>query len=258
MTTRPVALVTGGTRGIGLGIARALASDGYDLVLCGRRAEEDVAEAIDGLKSLEADVIYCRGDISDLSSHADILSSAKERFGRLDLLVNNAGIAPPERKDILEASEQSYDQVMTVNLKAPYFLTQAVAGWMIEQRNASPDYRGCIVFVTSVSADTASVARGEYCVSKAGLSMAAQLWAVRLAEFDLPVYEIRPGIIQTDMTAGVTAKYDELIANGLLLEPRWGRPEDIGKAVAMLAAGNLPYATGQILTLDGGLGMKRL
>jgi 3-oxoacyl-[acyl-carrier protein] reductase len=258
MTDKPVALVTGGTRGIGLGIATSLASDGYDLALFGRRAEEDVVGAIEGLQDLGADVIYCRGDISELSSHAKLLDEVKERFCRLDLLVNNAGIAPPERKDILEAGEESYDKVMAINLKAPYFLTQAAANWMIEQRDAVPDFRGCIVFVTSVSADTASVARGEYCLSKAGLSMAAQLWAVRLAEFDLPVYEVRPGIIKTDMTAGVTEKYDDLIADGLLLEPRWGQPEDIGMAVAMLARGDLPYATGQVLTLDGGLGTKRL
>ncbi len=258
MNTRPVALVTGGTRGIGLGIATMLASDGYDLALCGRRAADEVSNAIDALKGLGADVLYSRGDIADLDSHAALLAKIREHFGRLDLLVNNAGIAPPERKDILEASEESYDAVMGINLKAPYFLTQAVANWMIEHRGAVQDFRGCIVFVTSVSADTASVARGEYCVSKAGLSMAAQLWATRLAEYDLPVYEIRPGIIKTDMTAGVVEKYDDLIANGLLLEPRWGRPEDIGKAVAMLARGDLPYSTGQVLTMDGGLGMKRL
>ena len=258
MNTKPVALVTGGTRGIGLGIATTLASDGYDLVLCGRRTEAEVSESIDALKALGAGVLYCRGDIADLKTHADLLANVKERLGRLDLLVNNAGIAPTERKDILEASEESYDRVMAVNLKAPYFLTQAVANWMIEQRSAVDDFRGAIVFVTSVSADTASVARGEYCVSKAGLSMAAQLWAVRLAEFDLPVYEIRPGIIKTDMTAGVIEKYNDLINKGLLLEPRWGRPEDIGKAVAMLARGDLPYSTGQVLTMDGGLGAKRL
>jgi 3-oxoacyl-[acyl-carrier protein] reductase len=258
MTGRPVALVTGGTRGIGLGIATSLASDGYDLALCGRRAEEEVTDAVKGLQALGVDVVYCRGDIGELSSHGTLLGEVKEHFGRLDLLVNNAGIAPPERKDILEAGEYSYDKVMAINLKAPYFLTQAAANWMIAQRDTIQDFRGCIVFVTSVSADTASVARGEYCLSKAGLSMAAHLWAVRLAEFDLPVYEVRPGIIKTDMTAGVTEKYDDLIADGLLLEPRWGQPKDIGKAVAMLARGDLPYATGQVLTLDGGLGAKRL
>ncbi len=258
MTEKRVALVTGGTRGIGLGIAMALAADGHDLALCGRRPADDVSVAVDALKAEGADVIYCRGDIGELSWHADLLGEVKERFGRLDVLVNNAGIAPPERKDILEAGEDSYDRVMAVNLKAPYFLTQAAANWMIQQRGAAQGFRGCIVFVTSISADTASVARGEYCVSKAGLSMAAHLWAVRLAEFDLPVFEVRPGIVKTDMTADVTGKYDDLIADGLLLEPRWGRPEDIGRAVAMLARGDLPYSTGQVLTMDGGLGTKRL
>lgn len=258
MSDKPVALVTGGTRGIGLGVASTLASDGYDLALCGRRPEADISDAMDELKSLGAEVVYCQGDLGDLTSHAGIMDGIKERFGRLDLLVNNAGIAPSERKDILEASPESYDQVMGVNLKAPYFLTQAAANWMVEQSKASSDFKGSIVFVTSISADTASVARGEYCISKAGLSMAAQLWAVRLAEFGVPVYEIRPGIIQTDMTAGVTEKYDNLIADGLLLEPRWGRPEDIGKAVSSLARGDVPYSTGQVLTLDGGMGVKRL
>lgn len=163
-----------------------------------------------------------------------------------------------ERKDILEASEESFDWILRVNLQGPFFLTQAVANWMIEQRRNSPEFAGCIVNITSISAATASVNRGEYCISKAGLAMATSLWAVRLAEYDIRVYEVRPGIIQTDMTAGVQARYDTQIAGGLLLQARWGMPEDVGRAVAMLARGDLPYSTGQVVMVDGGFSVARL
>ena len=172
--------------------------------------------------------------------------------------MNNAGVAPSVRADLLEAGEESFDRLLRVNLKGPYFLTQSVARWMIEQKEASDDWTGCIVNVTSVSATVASPNRGEYCVSKAGLAMASRLWAVRLAELGIPVYEVRPGIIRTDMTAGVAGTYDALIADGLVPERRWGTPEDVGRAVAVLAAGEMPYATGAVLVVDGGLTLPRL
>jgi NAD(P)-dependent dehydrogenase (short-subunit alcohol dehydrogenase family) len=186
------------------------------------------------------------------------VQAVRERFGRLNVLVNNAGVAPQVRADILEAGEESFERLIRINLQAPYFLTQAVARWMIVQKQADPDFSACIVFITSISATVASVNRGDYCISKAGLSMAAQLWAVRLAEFGIPVYEVRPGIIRTDMTAPVQERYDRLIAKGLTLQPRWGTPDDVGKAVAMLVRGDLPYSTGAVIVVDGGLTVPRL
>jgi NAD(P)-dependent dehydrogenase (short-subunit alcohol dehydrogenase family) len=179
-----------------------------------------------------------------------------QRFGRLDLLVNNAGVAPRERRDILEATRESFDRLLRINLRGPYFLTQAAARYMLERK--STDFRGCILFITSISAVAASVNRGEYCISKAGLAMASLLWAARLAGEGIRVYEVRPGIIRTDMTAGVAANYDRLIAEGLTLQRRWGTPEDVGRAVAMLARGDLDYSTGQVLVVDGGLSVRRL
>lgn len=182
----------------------------------------------------------------------------RARFGRLDVLVNNAGVAPLERRDLLDATEESFDRVLGVNLRGPYFLTQAAARWMIEQKRQDLSFSGCIINVSSVSAVAASVNRGEDRVAKAGLSMATQLWAARLGEFDIPVFEVRPGIVRTDMTAGVTEKYDRLIAGGLLVQARWGEPADVGRAVAMLARGDLAYSTGQVIDVDGGLGVRRL
>ena len=255
---RRVALVTGGTRGIGLGAARALAAGGFDLVICGVRAEREAAAALKELRSLGARVIYAQADVSDAAARERLVAAARREFGRLHVLVNNAGMAPKERADLLDATEESFERVVKVNLQGPYFLTQRCARWMIEQRQADPAWRGCVINVSSISATVASVNRGEYCVSKAGVAMATKLWAARLGEFGIPVYEIRPGVVKTDMTAAVTAKYDKLIAEGLLVESRWGAPEDVGKAVALLARGDLPYATGQVLTVDGGLTLARL
>jgi len=258
-SARRVALVTGGSRGIGLGIAVALAKEGFDIAINGRRPAEDVAESIRAIEAAGADVTYCRADIADADSRRAMLDAVRTRFGRLDLLVNNAGVAPAERADLLDASEQSFERLMRINLQGPYFLTQAAARWMIEQRRANEAFRGCVVNVGSISATVVSVNRGEYCVSKAGVAMATQLWAARLAEFGIDVYEVRPGIIETDMTAGVKEKYDRLLTEtDLVVEKRWGRPEDIGRAVAALARGDLPYATGQVITQDGGLTMVRL
>lgn len=252
-----VALVTGGTRGIGLAIAKSLAREGYDLALCGTREEGAVRETLAGLRSLAAEVLYFQSDISEPCARKALMLGLRETAGRLDLLVNNAGVAPKQRKDMLEGTEESFEWVLRVNLQGPYFLTQAVANWMIEQKGTEARFNGCIINVTSVSATVASTNRGEYCISKAGLAMASSLWAVRLAEFGIPVYEVRPGVIATDMTAGVREKYDRLIAGGLLLQPRWGLPEDVGKAVAMLARGDVPYSTGQVIMVDGGLTVLR-
>ncbi len=253
-----IALITGGTRGIGLGIAQALARAGYDLALNGVRDEAQVTGAIAELEVLGAQVVYCRGDVSDPQAREAILRQVQKSFGTLHVLVNNAGVAPLQRADITEATETSFDRVLRINLQGPYFLTQAVADWMIRQQAQSNGFTGCIIFVTSISARLASVNRGEYCISKAGLSMAAKLWAVRLGEFGLPVYEVRPGVIHTDMTAAVQARYDGLIADSLTVEGRWGEPDDVGRAVAALVRGDLPYSTGQVLTIDGGLTLPRL
>lgn len=256
--SKRVALVTGGSRGVGYGIAQALAAEGWNLVIVGRRSADDVATNLDALRETGSDVLYCRMDMADLEAHAPMLAQVRERFGGLHLLVNNAGVAPKQRLDVLEATVESYDWVMGVNLRGPYFLMQAAARWMVEQRQADPDCCCCIINVSSISATVASPSRGEYCLSKAALSMATQLWAVRLGEFGIPVYEVRPGITLTDMTAGVKEKYDKLLAEGLCVQPRWGLPDDVGRAVAMLGRGDLAYSTGQVLMVDGGLTLPRL
>lgn len=253
-----VVLVTGGGRGIGLGISKCLASDGCDVVVCGTRPEEQVREAMDELRALGVNVLYFRADVADREARDRLLSEINAHFGRLNVLVNNAGVAPKVRADILEATEESYERVMRINLQGPYFLTQAVARWMIERQREHGHSEGCIVNISSVSATVASPSRGEYCISKAGLSMASRLWAVRLGEYGFPVYEVRPGVIRSDMTHAVQAKYDQLISEGLLVEPRWGLPEDVGRAVAALVRGDVPYATGQVLVIDGGLTLQRL
>ena len=250
---RRVALVTGGTRGIGFGCAEALAREGWNLAVCGVRAEAEVRDSLDGLRGLGAEVHYLQADIGDDGSPRLLTEGVRDRFRRLDLLVNNAGVAPKERKDILEAAPESYDRVLRTNLRGPYFLTQAAARFMVERKTA-----GCIIFISSMSASVVSLNRGEYCISKAGLSMASQLWAVRLAEEGISVFEVRPGIIHTDMTAAVKEKYDRLIGQGLTLQKRWGTPADVGRAVAMLARGDLPYSTGQVILVDGGLTVQRL
>lgn len=258
MVMRRVALVTGGSRGIGFGVARALAQAGFDLVINGRREAAEVTDAITELQALGARVRYCRADVAGLADHARMLNEIRDDFGRLDALVNNAGVAPDVRSDILDASPESFDRLIAVNLRGPYFLTQAVARWMIAQRNADANFRGVIVNVSSISANVASVNRGDYCISKAGVAMATQLWAARLAEHGIDVFEVRPGIIATDMTAGVKEKYDALIARGLTLEKRWGTPDDVGRAVTLLVRGELTYATGQVIVVDGGLTRRRL
>ena len=253
-----VALVTGGTRGIGLGISEHLAASGFRVFLNGRRPESDVADSLQSVSEKGPEAEYIRGDIADDSSRAHMLSTVRDRAGRLDVLVNNAGVAPDTRADMTEMSEESYDRVMGINLRAPFMLTQRAANWMLEQERSDPEYRGCIINVSSVSATVASTNRAEYCISKAGIAMATKLWAARLSPHNIDVYEIRPGVIETDMTAGVKDKYDKLFESGLTVEPRWGQPGDIGRAAAALARGDFPYATGQVITIDGGLTLPRL
>jgi len=258
--SKSVALVTGGSRGIGLGIAKRLAEAGMDVVINGRRGAEDVKDAVAELGALGARVLYCQADVGELDDHPPMLDAIRERFGRLDVLVNNAGVAPNVRADLLDATPESFDRLMKINLRGPYFLSQLAAKWMIEQKQSDASVQPAIINVSSISATVVSVNRGDYCISKAGVAMATQLWAARLGEFGIGVYEVRPGIIKTDMTAApqVTAKYDKLFEEGLAVEPRWGTPDDVGKAVAALACGGLSYATGNVVTVDGGLTIQRL
>ncbi|HSB61687.1 MAG TPA: 3-ketoacyl-ACP reductase [Vicinamibacteria bacterium] len=255
---RRVALVTGGTRGIGLGIARALSRDGWDLALCGTRPEADVEDVLGELRGAGGAVHYCAADVSSAADRARLVGSVRGRFECLNALVNNAGRAPRMRADLLEAGEDSFEELLRTNLQGPYFLTQAFAREILERKRKEPAFPAAIVFVTSVSAEMASPNRGEYCVSKAGLAMAARLFAVRLAPEGVPVYEVRPGIIATDMTAAVRETYDRRIAEGLVPERRWGQPEDVGRAVAALLRGDLPYAGGTVVHVDGGLSLPRL
>jgi len=255
---KSVALITGGSRGIGLGIATELAKVGFNLAINGLRDESFVADTLNGLKSHGVEVIYVQGDVSLKNNRDRMINQIIAHYGQLNILVNNAGIAPHERKDILEATEESFDQVINVNLKGPYFLTQQVANHMIGIKKKEPSQFCCIINVSSVSASVVSINRGEYCISKAGIAMATKLWAARLGEFDIPVYEIQPGVIHTDMTAGVQEKYDTLFQNGLAVQQRWGTAEDVGKVAASMCLGNMPYSTGQVVMVDGGMTIQRL
>ncbi|WP_025763778.1 3-ketoacyl-ACP reductase [Dyadobacter tibetensis] len=255
---KKTALITGGTRGIGFGIAQALAKEGYDLAINGVRPEEGAMEALDTLRAMGARVIYCQGSIASADDRANIIEKAYQELGALNVLVNNAGIAPRQRLDLLDTTPENYQEVVTTNLEGPFFLTQAIAKRMAHQKENNHAFQATIIFVTSVSATVTSVNRGEYCVSKAGLAMTSQLFAVRMAEYGIPVFEIRPGVITTDMTAKVQEKYDGLFANGMALQPRWGTTEDVGKAVASLTRGDFPYSTGQVINVDGGMLIDRL
>ncbi|HCE46286.1 MAG TPA: 3-ketoacyl-ACP reductase [Lentisphaeria bacterium] len=255
---KKVALITGAARGIGFGIAQSLSNEGFDIVVADVMEEAKAADNMAALKKLGAEVLYCRGDISSAADRKKMLEDIKGKFGCLNVLVNNAGVAPSVRADILEATEESYERVMKINLQGPYFLTQLAGKWMAEQKKSDEKFTGCIINISSISSTVASIGRGEYCISKAGLSMMTKLYAVRLAEFNIPVYEIRPGIIMTDMTSTVKEKYDKLIAEGILLQKRWGLPEDIAKAAAMMARGDIAYSTGQVIMIDGGFTVERL
>ena len=254
------ALITGGARGIGFGIAKSLADEGWNLVLNGVRPEDSVTESLEAVRARGVEACYAQGDIGTAEGRAGVIATARAFTGgsALNLLVNNAGITSPGRMDILETTEENVDLIFNTNLKGAFFLTQAFANDMIRAKKADPSFAGCIVNITSVSSTMISVNRSEYCMGKAALSMMNQLYAVRLGEFDIPVYEVRPGVIKSDMTAGVTEKYDKLFEEGLCPTKRWGFPEDVGKAVASLARGDFPYSTGQVFMVDGGLTIPRL
>lgn len=251
------AFVTGGTRGIGLAIAGVLLDAGWEVAVTGRSPLARVADTLDALRA-RGPVSYFPFDAADIDAARSALESAAGRWGRLDMLVNNAGMAPETRADLLETAPGSFDRVMAVNLRGPFFLCQAAARIMLEALPRVSDYHPRIVNIGSVSAYAASVNRGEYCVSKAGLSMVTALFADRLAQANIPVFEIRPGIIRTDMTEAVAERYDRLIAGGLTPIRRWGQPGDVAAAVLCCASGQLDFSTGQVINVDGGFHMRRL
>jgi 3-oxoacyl-[acyl-carrier protein] reductase len=256
-------LVTGSSRGLGRGVAEALARDGLSVAVhygSKRAAAEETAESCRRLaRSGEQRFVVLGGNIAVADDRRRLLDETLSAFGGLDGLVNNAGMAPRVRADLVEATEESFDELLAVNLKGPYFLSQSVARHWLAHRGASRLPGGYkLVFVSSVSAQMASVNRGDYCVSKAGLAMASQLWAARLAAEGVQVFEVRPGIMATDMTAGVKEKYDALIAQGLVPQGRWGTAEDVGRAVSALIAGLVPFSTGDVIHVDGGLHLQRL
>jgi 3-oxoacyl-[acyl-carrier protein] reductase len=261
MNDRPVSLVTGAGRGIGRGIAVELAKLGHALVVNYAGNAGAAEECLRLVREAGGDGITARADVSVSADRERLVQETLGAYGRIDLLVNNAGVAPSVRADLLEAGEESFDRLININLKGPYFLTQIVARRMIEQvQSGGVSAFGLprIVTVTSISAYAASVNRGDYCVAKAGLSMMTALYAARLAEYGINVYEVRPGVIATDMTEGVKEKYDKMIEQGAWPIRRWGRPEDIGRAVAAIARGDLPYSTGEVINIDGGFHLRTL
>lgn len=252
--TRPVALITGARRGIGRAIGVALAKAGHDIAFTDIAKDEAVAEASKLFEAEGAKARFFRHDVAAVASHAGLVADVKAAFGRLDLFVSNAGIGAPVRGDMLEITEESFDLVMDVNLRGAAFLSQEVAKAMLANRPERPG----IVFITSASTELVSIDRAQYCVSKLGLSMWAKALAVRLAPEGIPVFEVRPGVIRTDMTARVAAKYDARIADGLIPAGRWGEGEDVAAAVAALTSGQFAYATGTVINVDGGLLIPRL
>ena len=248
-------LITGGARGIGAGIVRELAKAGNNVSFCGRKDDPAFHESADRIAAeFGVKCRYYRCDISKEEDREELVGSFVRDFGSLDVLVNNAGVAPEVRTDLLEMSEESFDRVLGINLRGPFFLTQLAAKEMMK---APKEKFRCIVNIVSVSADYASINRGEYCLSKAAVAMSTKLFAVRLADEGICVYELRPGVIRSDMTSCVSGKYDKMIADGLTLQKRWGEPADIGRAVAMLVSGALAYSTGQVINIDGGLTIER-
>jgi NAD(P)-dependent dehydrogenase (short-subunit alcohol dehydrogenase family) len=261
MNNRPVSLVTGAGRGIGRGIAVELAKLGHAVVVNYAGNAVAAEECLRLVREAGGDGITAQADVSISTDRERLVQETLGAYGRIDMLVNNAGVAPSVRADLLEAGEESFDRLINVNLKGPYFLTQLVARRMIEQiRRGDVIAFGLprIVTITSVSVYTASVNRGDYCVAKAGLAMMTALYAARLAEFGVNVYELRPGVIATDMTEGVKEKYDRMIEQGAWPIRRWGQPEDIGRAVAAIARGDFPYSTGEVINIDGGFHLRTL
>jgi NAD(P)-dependent dehydrogenase (short-subunit alcohol dehydrogenase family) len=258
-----IALITGAGRGIGRGIALALAAEGIavaanDIQYEPKNSSSGLFEVGARIKEYGANFLPLPGDIASLGDQEKMVAAVLDRFGRIDVLVNNAGVAPTERRDVLETRPESYDRVMSINTRGPFFLTQKVAAHMLRQAFHPDGSPPCIVFISSISAVVSSPSRAEYCISKAGISQMAQVFADRLAERGINVYEIRPGIIRTAMTAPVQKKYDALIAEGLVPQRRWGEPRDVGKAVAALARGDLAYTTGLVLEISGGMQIRRL
>ncbi|MDB6111350.1 MAG: Short-chain dehydrogenase/reductase [Pedosphaera sp.] len=263
MNTHPVVLVTGASRGLGRGIARSCALVGCSVAIHFQGNETAAQETKQLCESVVASssqkFIVVQGNIASSTDRVRLFEQTLAGLGWLDALINNAGMAPRVRADITETDEESYDEVMSVNLKGPYFLSQLAARHWLKHPGQSRLPGGYkLVFITSISADTASVNRGEYCLSKAGLAMACQLWATRLANEGAQVFEIRPGIMETDMTSGVKEKYDKLIAEGLVPQQRWGKPEDVGLAVEAILKGHLPFSTGGVIPVDGGFHLRRL
>jgi len=258
MIDKRVALVTGAARGIGNGIAYQLAKDGFAIAIMDVLDEEKVAENIQRIKDTGMPVLYFKADITSDAARREVVDAIMSEFGRIDVLVNNAGVAPKVRRDILETTEESFDFVLGINLKGSFFLTQLVANVMVKEVKEIEGIQPIIINISSMSAYTSSPSRGEYCISKAGVSMITTLFADRLAEYGINVYEIRPGIIMTDMTAVVKEKYDKLIAEGLTPIKRWGYPEDIANAVSVLCSGKLRYSTGEVINVDGGFHIRRL
>ncbi len=253
-----VALVTGGSRGIGFGIATHLAKAGFDITINGVRDESDVAQALEELRAYGVKATYAQGNISWAEDRKKIIAKTIEDHGKLNVLVNNAGVAPRIRKDMLELEEDDFDYMMNIVQKGTFFLTQLAAKELIRQKKEDPSFEGMLINITSISARTASTQRVEYCMAKASLSIMSSSFAVKMADFDIPVYEVQPGLIETDMTTVVKDKYTKMAEDGLVLEKRMGKPEDIGKVVASLVTGGLPYCTGQIIVPDGGMGIWRL
>jgi 3-oxoacyl-[acyl-carrier protein] reductase len=259
MNQRPVAVITGASRGIGRGVAIALAAEGYDIAAIARSVDSEGMEMLGPeIEKLGSQFFPIGMDISCTGCHKEAVSNILERYGRIDLLVNNAGVAPLQRNDILDMTEESYERVLNINLKGPVFFAQKIAREMTWLRHQIDDFRPVIVFVTSVSAELSSTNRAEYCISKAGLSMACRVFADRLSGEGILVFEVRPGIVQTDMTVRIKDKYDKLISEGLVPQKRWGLPEDIGKAVASLARGDWNFSTGMVFEISGGLNIHKL
>jgi 3-oxoacyl-[acyl-carrier protein] reductase len=259
MNSKPVAVVTGASRGIGRAVTISLASAGFDIAAISRSLDSEGMETLGPeIEKAGADFFPIGLDISCTACHKEVVTNILERYGRIDFLVNNAGVAPLHRNDILEMTEESYDRVMNINLKGPIFFAQKIAREMVWLSQMIQDYKPRIVFISSVSAVMSSPNRSEYCISKAGLSMASTVFADKLSEHGIVVYEIRPGIIQTDMTSKVKEKYDRMIAEGLIPQKRWGVPNDIGKAITSLAKGDWDFSTGAVFEVSGGLNIKSL
>ncbi len=255
----PTALITGASRGIGRGIALELARGGGRVAINYAGNAEAAAEALALVRAAGGDGFVVQGDVAVAADRERLVAETVARFGRIDLLVNNAGVAPKVRADLLDAGEESFDRLFAINLKGPFFLSQSVAKQMLKQDRDAEGFRGRIVNITSISAYTASINRGDYCMVKAGLAMMTKLFADRLGQEGINVYEIRPGIIATDMTSGVKEKYDKLILEqGITPIRRWGKPEDIGRAVRALAEDRFPFSTGAVFDVDGGFHLHRL